>query len=88
MKKSWLWVTISIVVVASFLLTDSVWQTFANRRSIREKTRELARVEQETEALRTLITRLQTHPDTYEQLVRKELNYLRPGEKEIRFAKK
>jgi cell division protein FtsB len=88
MNKRWLWITIGIVVIASFLLSDSVWRTFANRRAIRDKTLELQRLTLEAASLRTSINQLQTHPDTYEKLVRKELNYVRPGEKEVRFVKK
>ncbi len=88
MNKPWLWITIGVVIIASFLLTDSVWRTFANRRAIEEKTKELQQLNQDASSLRTSIEQLQTHPETYEQLVRKELNYVRPGEKEVRFIKK
>jgi cell division protein FtsB len=88
MKKNWLWITISVVIIASFLLSDSVWRTFANKRAIREKTYELQRLTGEAAALRASIEQLQTHPDAYELLVRRELNYMRPHEKEVRFMKK
>ena len=88
MKKRWVWITVGVLIVASFLLSDSVWRTFANQKNIAEKKRELRRLEQDTKILQASIEALQTHPDTYEHLVRKELNYLRPGEKEVRFVKK
>jgi len=42
----------------------------------------------EAQKRRAEIDRLQNHPASYENLVRKELGYLRPGEKEARFIKK
>lgn len=88
MKKSWLWISAGVIILASFLFSDSVWRTFANKRTIRERTRELERLNQEAASLHASIDHLQTRPETYEHLVRKELNYLRAGEKEVRFVKK
>jgi cell division protein FtsB len=88
MNKVWLYTTIAVAVVLSFVLSDSFRQVISRRRSIRATEAELRQVESQVTDVRERLTRLQTDPSAYENLVRQELGYLRPGEKEARFLKK
>jgi hypothetical protein len=47
----------------------------------------LAQVTKDVEKMRRQIVQVEANPHLREQLVRKELGYLRPGEKEVRFLK-
>lgn len=75
-------------MLASFILSGSFRPTLARRQSIRSSQKELEKLSQDAQKLRAEIDRLQAHSGSYEKLVRKELGYLRPGEKEVRFVNK
>ncbi len=87
-KKTWIIIGGCVLVLLSFLLSDSVRHTFTRKRAIRAAEAELARLTQEAEEARQQITNLETNPKATERLVRKELGYLKPGEKEVRFVNK
>jgi hypothetical protein len=87
-KKYWIYASIAVAVLLSFVLSDSFRQTIAHRRSIRAMRTELSQVDNQATDARERLTRLQNDPSAYEQLVREELGYLRPGEKEARFLNK
>lgn len=70
------------------MLSDSFRQVIVRRRAISATRAELRRVDEQATAARERLNRLQNDPAAYEQLVRQELGYLRPGEKEARFLKK
>jgi len=84
-KKALIIIGGGLAVVLSFLVSDSVRQTISRRRAIRASEIELSRLTQETEEARQKINGLETDPKSTERLVRKELGYLKPGEKEARF---
>lgn len=71
-----------------FLLSESVRQTFSRRRAIHAAEAELARLTHEAEQARQNINKIENDPKATERLVRKELGYMRPGEKEARFVNK
>ncbi len=87
-KKKWIIAGGVFVLILTFLFSDGVRHTFSRRRAINAAEKELARLNQEAQQTREKINRLETNPDSYEQLVRKELGYLKPGEKEVRFVNK
>jgi cell division protein FtsB len=78
---------IGLLILASFVFNDSLRMTFSRRRMIGNAQTELNDLSSQLTALRQKITTLKAHPQSYEQLVRRELGYTRPGEKEIRFVK-
>jgi cell division protein FtsB len=84
LKKYWAYILAAALVVA-FLFNENFRNTISRRRAIKTAQKELAALTQETEAVQRQITALETNPHITEHLVRKELGYLRPGEKEIRF---
>ena len=88
MKKYWIYATITLAVVLSFVLSDSFRQVVLRRRALRSAELEIQKIDQQSADARTRLSRLQTDPSAYEDLVRRELGYLRPGEKEVRFLKK
>lgn len=74
--------------VLSFLLSDSFRQVVSRRRAIHSTEMQLKEVEAKLLDTRQRLSQLQNDPDAYEALVRRELGYLRPGEKEARFLNK
>lgn len=88
MKKYWIYATVALAVILSFVLSDSFRQVIVRRRAIRAAQLELQKVDDQTVDVRARLSRLQSDPTAYEELVRRELGYLRPGEKEVRFLKK
>ena len=88
MKKYWIYATVALAVVLSFVLSDSFRQVIVRRRAIRAAQFELRATDEQIIDARARLSRLQSDPTAYEDLVRRELGYLRPGEKEIRFLKK
>ena len=88
MKKKWIAAAVGCVVVLSFVLSDGFRQFISRRRAIHYTRVELRETETAVRATREKLSRLQGDPAAYEQLVRQELGYLRPGEKEVRFLKK
>ena len=84
-KKAWIVAGGGVALVLSFLLSDSVRHTLSRKRAIRAAEQELARLTQEAEQARQEISRLESDPKATERMGRKELGYLRPGEKEVRF---
>ncbi len=87
-KKSWILIGCSVALILFFLFSDGVRQTFVRKRAIKQAEAELARLNTETEQTRSKIATLENSTVEYEHLVRKELGYLKPGEKEARFIKK
>jgi cell division protein FtsB len=83
-----LWIIVIVVtgVVASFLFSSGLRNTISRRHSIRQLKSEIASVSQEIELVREEIRQLKDNPQAYEILIRRELGYLKPGEKEIRFS--
>jgi cell division protein FtsB len=87
-KKSWVIIVIALAVVASFLFSSGFRNTISRRRLINQFKVDLNRVSQEIEGVRADIKQLKNNPQAYEVLIRKELGYLKPGEKEVRFVEK
>lgn len=75
-------------MLLSFVLSDSFRQVIGRRRAIHATQAELRDVEAKALDTRERLSRLQNDPDAYEHLVRRELGYMRPGEKEARFLNK
>jgi cell division protein FtsB len=82
------YVLIGLVAALFFgvlIFNDSFRATFARRRAIQETQRELEKVEMEIDKMKSQLASLDTTPHVHEDLVRRELGYIKPGEKEIRF---
>lgn len=88
MRKYWIYATVALAVVLSFVLSDSFRQVIVRRRAIAAAQLELQKMDEQTAGARARLSRLQSDPTAYDELVRRELGYLRPGEKELRFLKK
>lgn len=87
-KKTWIVIGGVIAVVLSFALSESFRNTIARKHAIRQSQAELDQLNQQIELTRQKTAQLETNPASYETLVRQDLGYLRPGEKEVRFLKK
>lgn len=88
MKKTWLWAGLAFLVLMSFILSDSLWTTLSRKSSLRRMEKEMGLLSGDLQAAHQKISSLEKDPKNYEQLVRQELNYLRPNEKEVRFVEK
>ncbi len=86
MKKTWLWAGLAFLVLMSFAFSESLWTTLSRKATLRKMEKELGSLTNEVADAREKITKLENDPKQYDQLVRKELNYLRPGEKEVRIV--
>lgn len=84
-KKTWILISVGIAVVSSFLLSESFRHTLSRKKSLREAEKQIASLTDEINRVKTDLSRLDKEPASYETLVRRELGYLRPGEKEIKF---
>ena len=67
------------------ILNSSFRSTLTRRRAIRQTQEELGRIQTEIDKMKTQLAAIDTVPHAHEDLVRRELGYIKPGEKEIRF---
>ena len=86
LKRHWLLFLIGFLMM-SLLFNRSFRTTLSRRKAIRQSGKEVQALGYEVHALREKIDHLQTDPSAYEEEVRKDLGYVRPGEKEVRFLK-
>jgi len=86
-KRSWVFIGIGLLILASFAFNDSLRAAFSRQRMISDSQREFDALSLQLASLRQKISHLKSTPASYEYLVRRELGYVRPGEKEIRFVK-
>ena len=71
--------------VLSFAFSESFRETMARRRALHRAEAELDRLNKDVADARSQVQRVESDPSAREELVRRELGYLRPGEKEVRF---
>lgn len=71
--------------VGFLLFNESFRNTLLRTRAIRSTQKELTKVSSDVEQMKSKIAALENNPQSREDLVRKDLGYLRPGEKEVRF---
>ena len=88
MKRPWIIGAAAAVILLGLVLSRAFRQLVHNRSAIHRVSAELSRTQTDVLTARDRLSRLQNDPTAYEQLVRQELGYLRPGEKEVRFLKK
>lgn len=88
MKRSWIVAGIAVVVTLSFVMSDGFRHYISRRRALHQARAELRQTEAALTATREKLFKLQSDPTAFEQMVRQELGYLRPGEKEVRFLNK
>lgn len=87
LKKSWVALGIGLLILASFAFNESLRATIYRKRMIADAQAELEILSLQYTNLRQKINNVKSMPESHELLVRRELGYLRPGEKEIRFVK-
>jgi len=86
--KKWIIGLLAALFLGSLLFNAGLRNTILRRRAVRQAEKELAALSAEVEFRRGEISKLKNNPQLYEDLVRKDLEYLRPGEKEVRFMKR
>jgi cell division protein FtsB len=86
--RRWVIGVLLVAMVGSFFFSESFRNTLSRRRALQKASQELDALMKESVVMRQKIARLEKDNKSYEELVRKELGYLRPGEKEIRFVDK
>ena len=85
LRKHWKIAAVALLIVLSFVFSEGFRQTLVRRHAISNASAELEAISSEVTDLKKQITRLESEPDAVEEYVRKDLGYLRPGEKEVRF---
>src|SRR5688572_18130817 len=83
--KYWFIGAVFVTILLSLFFNDHFNQTRKHKKALSRGEQELARLAAEVNAMEKKVAELQSNPHTYESLVRKELGYLRPGEREVRF---
>ena len=84
-NKKWLLAAAGSLILAALLFNDSFRATLSRRSAVARTVQELELLNRDIETVRAKIDRLRADPAAYEDLVRRDLGYLRPGEKEVRF---
>ena len=84
-RRTWVWGLLFALAITSLLFNSGFKNTLARKKAIRQAERDLKTLTVEIESMKSRISRLENNPQAYEQLVRRELGYIRPGEKEVRF---
>lgn len=87
-RKKWVVAGLLVITLGSFFFSESFRNTLARRRALAKSEIELQDLAKETDLIRKKLSRLESDNKSYEELVRKELGYMRPGEKEVRFVEK
>jgi len=87
-SRFWPWLAAAALLTASLVFNDSFRNTLARKRAIAGAQQEIDQAARDAEMARQKISRLEGGAAGYELLVRRELGYLKPGEKEIRFIHK
>ncbi len=83
-SRYWLWAAAFLFLISSVVFNQSLRNTIARQQAIRHTKNELKVVSADVETTRGKIKALENNPAAHEALVRQELGYLRPGEKEVR----
>ncbi|MFN0118250.1 MAG: FtsB family cell division protein [Elusimicrobiota bacterium] len=83
--KKWIIIGGFALLMMIYVFNGNVRKTISNQKAIRQANQELTELNQEVVMTREKLNSLNKNPTYYEYLVRRDLGYLRPGEKEIRF---
>jgi cell division protein FtsB len=75
------------LVISSFVFSLSFRTTIFRALEIRRAEAELARLSKDIDAAHQRVKTIEQNSSSYETLVRSDLGYLRPGEKEVRFVR-
>ena len=86
-RKVWIALIAVVLFAANLLLSRSFRDTLQRRKAIQSAQAESKQIEEKIASLKKKLAQLKSHPAAYEQLVRRELGYLRPGEREVRFLR-
>lgn len=84
-RKHWKITALVLFVLLTLLFSEGFRKTVVRRHAISKTSAEYEALSTEVDALKKKIARLENDPSAVEEYVRKDLGYLRPGEKEIRF---
>ncbi len=87
LKNKYVLIGVAMAVFFSLLiLNDSFRSTFSRKQAIRKTQEEMAKIDSEISKMKAKISSLENEPHAHEDLVRRELGYIKPGEKEVRFV--
>ncbi|MCB4755968.1 MAG: septum formation initiator family protein [Elusimicrobia bacterium] len=86
--RKWFFLAAVLFFLASLFFNVPLRKTIARHRAIGSAERELQQLSEEIDRKKMELARLKSSPQLVEEFVRRELGYLRPGEKEVRFLKK
>lgn len=75
------------LVISSFVFSASFRNTILRTLEIRRAKAELVRLDQDIATAQRRVKTIEQNAASYEILVRSDLGYLRPGEKEVRFVR-
>lgn len=87
-KTHWFSIGVFLVLVLTLLFNDSLHRTIGRRKALRDLRREIKETQIRIQEARRSLDLYHHHPEMMEQTVRRELGYIRPGEKEVRFLEK
>ena len=84
-KTHWKWIGLGILALGFFLSSKGTRSYWKRKRSLRELEKKLEQARETNRNLTLEIHRLQTDPRAIEQIARRDLGLLQPGEIEYRF---
>jgi cell division protein FtsB len=88
LSKFWYILVVFSLFIVGVIFNQNFKNTLQRRKMIRNDQQELNNLTHQIDSIRQKISSLEKNPASYEKLVRSELGYLRPGEKEVRFLRK
>ena len=86
LRKHWKIASVVALVLVSLLFSEGFRRTVLRRHAVAATRAELDALNREAALLKKEIARLESDSTVIEEYVRKDLGYLRPGEKEVRFV--
>ncbi len=85
-KRIWIWIGLAGLVAILILSSEGTRSYWKRKRALRELEKKLDKARATNKSLTLEIHRLQTDPRAIEQIARRDLGLLQPGEIEYRFV--
>lgn len=86
--RQWVLVSVLSAALLGLLLNKNFRITLSRLKTIGQYHKDLSQLNQGVEEMKSKLDLLERNPRSYERLVRLQLGYLRPKEKEVRFIKR
>ena len=86
-RKTLILALAALLLLVSLFFSDSLKNTIHRRQTLKRTIKESEDIQRKTDDVKQQLADIREHPESHEDLVRRDLGYIRRGEKEIRFIK-